>query len=230
MLAADITVAVSAPSAAELEGRYGARDVRILRNPAPLPPATDGAGRSAVQPPHVLYLGGFANAVKGGDVLVRALPGLLERCPDATFALAGPGEPPAALAEVDGGARVRWRGWLDEPAKHAALAAADVFVLPSTSEGLPIAILEAMTHGAAIVATRVGGVPDVLVHGEEGLIVPPGDAEALTAALTTVLSDRALAAALGAAAQRRAAEFHPERIADELDAMYREVLGGARRG
>jgi len=222
---ADAVVSVSRASARVLEARFGAPSVTVVDNPLPGPlpalapaPADDGAE------PQLLYLGGFANPVKGGAELLAALPGARARCPQARLLLAGPGQPPATLG--DG---AEWIGWLDEAAKRAALQRAAVFVLPSTSEGLPMALLEAMANAKAVVATRVGAVPDVIADGRDGLLVPPGDPAALGAALGALAADPARCAALGAAARRRAADFAPERVADRFDALYRDLLR-ARRG
>lgn len=216
-------LAVSGASGQVLEERYGAPPVEILPNAVEQVAAGPASPPDPGRPPRILFMGGFANPVKGGSVLVEALPALGAACPRARVDLAGPGEPPPALATGQG--HVRWLGWLDEDAKRAALAAADLFVLPSTSEGLPVALLEAMAHGKGIVATRVGGVPEVMEHGRQGLLVPPGDPGALARALAELAGDPGRARALGAGARWRAAELAPERIAERLDALYLEVVG-----
>jgi starch synthase len=84
--------------------------------------------------------------------------------------------------------------------------------------------LEAMACGAAVVASRVGGIPEVVVHGETGLLVPPGDPDALTDALNVLLRDGDLAAAMGARGRERAAaEFDWAAIAAQTAALYREL-------
>jgi glycosyltransferase involved in cell wall biosynthesis len=218
---ADVVLAVSAPSAAALAKAFGASDVVVVPNAVPAveptaPASTDG-------PPLAAYLGGFANPVKGGDVLLEAL-----RRPETAsmrFVLAGPGEPPDGESGPQGDAgAVEWRGWLEDGEKQALLREADVFVLASTSEGLPMALLEAMTYGLAIVATAVGGVPDVVADGEQALVVAPGDAGALAAALGRVGADAELRARLGAAARERAADFSPDAVAARIGAVYRRLL------
>jgi len=88
----------------------------------------------------------------------------------------------------------------------AQLAQADVFVLSSRSEGLPMSILEAMAAGLPVVASAVGGVPELVVDGETGLLVPPGDERALAAALARIVGDASLRTRLGAAGRARAEE------------------------
>jgi len=213
-------VSVSTAGAAAFDRVFGTRGSAALPNPAPAPdpPASGDAEAERAGGP-VVYLGGFADPVKGGAVLVEALPALRALAPDAEVLLAGPGEPPAR-AVGDG---VRWGGFLGPAAKADALARAAAFVLPSTSGGLPMALLEAMASGAPVVATRVGGVPDVLADGREGVLVEPGDPDALARAVAALLSDRDRARRLADAARARCAELSPERIAARVDALYQEL-------
>jgi glycosyltransferase involved in cell wall biosynthesis len=222
----DKVLSVGAASAREVEEHYNARDVEVLPNAAPAP--IDGAGGPDSDPApageaRLLYIGGFHDPVKGGEVLLDALPAILAAHPGVRVTIAGPGEPPERLAAVNGSAT--WLGWLDADAKARALREADIFLMPSTSEGLPVALLEAMAYGKPIVATRVGGIPDVLADGTEGLIVPPGDVAALSAAVTTLVADPDRAWALGRAAKERVAELGPDTIAKRLDLVYQEVAG-----
>lgn len=105
------------------------------------------------------------------------------------------------------------------------LAGADVFVLSSLSEGMPIAVLEAMAAGLPVVATAVGGVPEVVVEGETGFLVPPGNAEELTRALERLLADRELRRRMGAAGRRRAELlFDVPRFREDHLALYDRLL------
>jgi len=220
---ADRVIAVSGASAEVLRTTYGAPSVVALANPAPAVAPVPRPAPDGDRPLRVLYLGGFANPVKGGRVLLDALGAAgIER---AEVVLAGPGEPPAAACAGPGRS---WTGYLDEAGKAAAFAAADVFVLPSTSEGLPVALLEAMAHGVAVVATPVGGVPELVVDGETGVLVPPGDAGALGAALRALAADPARCAALGAAARAAVRDRGAGPYAERLDALYQSVA--AARG
>ena len=223
--AADRVLAVSSASAERVRALYGAREVDLVLNPAPAVPAgTNGSG-AAADAPRLLYVGGFANPVKGGTVLLDALDLLRAEHPDLRATLAGPGELPARARDLVAGGTVEWRGWLDERDKREALAHAPIVVLPSVSEGLPMALLEAMAHGRAVITTRVGGMPDVIEHGREGLLVAPGDARALADSIRMLLTDRDRVEALGAAARARAAELSTEALADRLERMYREIAG-----
>jgi glycosyltransferase involved in cell wall biosynthesis len=219
----DKVLSVGAASAREVEEHYAARDVEVLPNAAPAPvdgPAPEPAPAGQAR---LLYIGGFHDPVKGGEVLLDALPAILAAHPGVRVTIAGPGEPPARLQSVNGSAQ--WLGWLDADAKARALCEADIFILPSTSEGLPVALLEAMAYGKPIVATRVGGIPDVLADGSEGVLVTPGDVGALAGAVTALVGDPDRARALGRAAKERVAELGPDTIAKRLDVVYQEVIG-----
>ena len=106
------------------------------------------------------------------------------------------------------------------------LSAADLFVMPSLSEGLPLALLEAMFAGRAIVATDVGEVGATLDHGRAGVVVPPGDATALAAAIGGVLADPGRAQTLAQNAQARAAaEYDISSMVRRYRAVYGQLLG-----
>jgi teichuronic acid biosynthesis glycosyltransferase TuaC len=133
---------------------------------------------------------------------LRELMTALSDLPEVRGALVGEGglrHEIEARAEALGG-RISLPG--DRPLDEVAtwLAAADVLVLPSWAEGTPNVVLEALAAGRPVVATSVGGIPDVVEHGRTGLLVPPGDAAALRAALDEALSRRWDPAALAAAA------------------------------
>jgi glycosyltransferase involved in cell wall biosynthesis len=101
----------------------------------------------------------------------------------------------------------------------------DVFVLPSLSEGLPLSLLEAMAAGKPIVATSVGGVPEVVRDGHTGFLVPPCDPDALAARVLFVLQDPAVASQVAAAGRARVREaFSLETMVAEYRALYEDVL------
>jgi len=112
----------------------------------------------------------------------------------------------------------------------ALLRAADVFVLPSLLEGLPNTALEAMSVGLPVVATRVDGVPEAVVDGETGLLVPPEDSAALAEALGKLLAEPGTRSAMGEAGRLRAeTEFSVERMLDAVEALCLETRDLRRR-
>ncbi|ADV65822.1 glycosyltransferase family 4 protein [Deinococcus maricopensis] len=119
---------------------------------------------------------------------------------------------------------VTFAGWVDADQAGALLDASDLLVLPSHHEGQPLSILEAMARGLAIIATRVGGIPDLIEDGVSGLLVPPGDPDRLCDALSALLAAPAARQPLGHAAYARARQqFDLQRTAATLDAVYRDV-------
>ena len=223
--AATGVLAVSAETGGAIERCFGVAGIEVVPNAAPPAPAGRPAAGEAEGEGTVLFLGGFANPVKGGEVYAAAVAAAAPRFPAVPFVLAGPGEPPAAAAAtVSRLQNVTWRGWLEEPAKRQELARCAVFVLPSLSEGLPVALLEAMAWGRAIVATRMGGVPEVVEDGREALLVPPGDPAALAEAIGRLLGSAQERRRLGQAAERRAATLNEVEVYGRLDAIYREAM------
>jgi len=219
--AADAVLAVSGASAEALRRSYGiGGEVAVVPNAAPVvPPFTrEPAPAGAVR---VAYLGGFANPAKGGDVMLEALALALAREPRLRVTMAGPGElPPRGAELLAAHAGLEWAGWLAPAEKDALLRRADAFVMPSRSEGLPMALLEAMAHGMAVVATRVGGIPEVVDPGVDGLLVPSEDPEALADALCQLAADPQMRERLSAGALRRVETLDAVEVAARLDAIY----------
>jgi glycosyltransferase involved in cell wall biosynthesis len=150
--------------------------------------------------------------------------------PDVFFVIAGDGESRNKLharAEQMLGARVRFLGWVfDLPALYSAL---DVVVLSSRNEGTPVALIEAGAASKAVVATRVGGVPDVVRHGKTGALVHAGDADEMASEILALLDAPDRARAMGAAAREWVRDrFSAERLVQDVAALYRDLL--AQRG
>jgi glycogen(starch) synthase len=153
--------------------------------------------------PVALFVG-VLERYKGVDVLAEAWRIAASQVPDATLELVGRGplEDVARSLIDERPEHTRWTEELPAQGVARALDHATVLVLPSRSEGLPRIVVEAACRGRAVVATTGGGIPDLVTHGENGLLVPPEDVEALAGALVRVLSDRQLAENLGAEARR----------------------------
>jgi glycosyltransferase involved in cell wall biosynthesis len=165
-------------------------------------------------PPEILFLGRLGER-KGVPVLIAALGRLAANGLDWRAVIAGDGDAAPYRAEVERlglAARVDFPGWLQEAQTHERLARAALLVLPSEAEGLPMAIVEAFAWGVPVISTPVGSTPDILHDGVEGLMIPVGDAEALTRALERLIGDAALRQKLGANARTcfaRHLDFEP---------------------
>ena len=154
--------------------------------------------RSAKGLCHILFLG-HLSARKGVPDLLRALarPELLARRWHVTLAGGGPIAEFQRLAQDLGvGDRVDFPGWLDASHVQALCADADVLVLPSHAEGLAMAVLEGLANGLAVITTPVGAHPEVIEPEVSGLLIAPGDVEALSNALVRVIDDEGSAPAL----------------------------------
>lgn len=171
--------------------------------------------------------------MKGIQYMIRALPTLLQTVPNATYLVVGDGDHRAAL-EAEAAAQgveghVIFAGMrADVP---ELLSAADVFVLPTLTEALPTVLAEAMAARLPLVASAVGGVPEMIEDRQNGLLLPPADPDALAKACAAVLSDPSFARRIAEAGHAVVEEkFNIQRQVQRLEAVYNEVLAAYTRG
>ncbi len=168
---------------------------------------------------------------KGHRVLLQAMAQVVRTSPEARLVVCGSGsEEPAlrALAQALGIAdKVSFTGFVSDV--RSVLAQADVFAMPSLSEGLGVSVLEAMAMARPVVATDAGGLSEAVVHSETGLVVPRGDVAALADALLRLLEDPGKAQQMGRAGRQRALDcFERRRVVERVLDLYNEVLSENR--
>ena len=167
------------------------------------------------------HIGGM-NSAKGWQMLVQSARALREAGHNIQVILAGRGNEAGLAAELakDSGGWLRYEGFVANPRENV-LKDVDVLVLMSEQEGLPMAIIEALSMGVPVIATPVGGVPEAVVHGQNGLLVERS-AEALTEALTSLVADPDKLRELSANARRAFEErFEISRVVSMYDEIYR---------
>jgi glycosyltransferase involved in cell wall biosynthesis len=228
----DTVVAVSQDTKRFLDARLGlaADAIRVVANGVPTPVGDRARVRGELRlgPDELLIVAtGSLVPRKGHSVLIKALAAQADG-PTWQLAIAGNGPERAALKDLSHalgiGARVHLLGHRDDIGD--VLAAADVFAMPSLWEGLPLALLEAMAAGKPIVASATSGIPEAITADVEGLLVPPGDVEALGVALQQLRSAPALRSHLAAHAVSRArAVFSIDAMTDNYERLYRSAVG-----
>jgi L-malate glycosyltransferase len=206
-------------------------DVRVIPNfisTADFSPATDGSCRRVLAPADhkiLIHVSNFRPVKRVVDV-VRIFARVRRAIP-ATLVLVGDGpDRDAAEQEVDRlglRADVRFPGKVDRVVD--LLRGSDLFLLPSQTESFGLSGLEAMACGVPVLATRTGGLPEVVVEGETGYLLPVGAVEEFADRALALLGDAALFARLRAAAVARAREFSAERVVPRYEALYQETLG-----
>jgi glycosyltransferase involved in cell wall biosynthesis len=165
---------------------------------------------------------------KGVAAFLKAAACVAPLFPEVRFLVVGDGpfreELTALTRQLGLEQRVHFLGY--RPDARALIELLDVLVVPSFTEGSPLIVLETMAAGVPVVASAVGGVPDQVQHGKEGLLVPPGAPGVLGDALLRLLRDPAYARSLGEAGRERAAsEFSYATMLQRIEAVYRAALG-----
>jgi len=197
------------------EGEYVGEGREILR-------AEWGLGADAL----VIGTLGRLTAIKGQKDLIEAFSLLFDKAPNTYLLLVGDGEEREALVKfadkLGVHARVIFAGWRGDI--YAVLAAMDLFALPSLNEGMGKALVEAMYVGLPCVATRVGGVPELVGDGKEGFTVPAAAPQELADALFKLTSDENLRAQCGAAGRRRASAYSADAMIRKIEILYEEIM------
>jgi glycosyltransferase involved in cell wall biosynthesis len=177
-------------------------------------------------PPHLVFVGRFSEQ-KQPRLFTEALAQLGVQAWRATIIGDGPHRLAVeeSIARHGLGERVHLTGWLDAPEVQRVLAGADVLVMPSLSEGLPVAAIEALKHGLAIVASDIPGLRDVLADGVNGRVFPVGDAAALTQRLGELLTKPETFLAMKRASWEKARAFDLAQIASEYERVLRSASG-----
>jgi glycosyltransferase involved in cell wall biosynthesis len=181
-------------------------------------------------PPDSTVVGivGRLSEEKGGvDVLIRAIARLRKINPNLRLLVVGDGPLRGnleALADESApGGAIMFTGTRNDVAH--LLSAMDLFVLPSLNEALPIVVLEAMAAGLPVIATNVGGVPEIVEHEKTGLLVAPGSEDALYSALNRLTYDAYLRERLAQAGRRRVtSDFTIERMVERIEGLYGKLL------
>ncbi len=169
-------------------------------------------------------VGALVDKHKGQTVLIEAARALAGSHPDIVFVLVGSGRDEALMKDLAGGLpNVVFEGYRENVGDY--LAAFDFLVFPSREEGLGSSVIDAMDYGLPVVASRVGGLPEVVFDGETGFLVPPGDPGAFADAVVRMAEDAALRRRMGEAGKRRAAAYAPEAMIEAYDRLYRDLLG-----
>jgi glycogen(starch) synthase len=191
-----------------------------------------GPAPLALADPRILCLGRLVPD-KGFDVALRAFEGLLGRFPRARLLLAGDGPAREQLgrdaANLGIAGAVDFLGWVPRDRVPALLNRAAMVVMPSRREGMPLVAIQAAQMARPIVASRVGGLPEAIVHGRTGLLVGSGDAEGFRDAMCAILDSPQEATQMGQAARTRAREvFGWARHVDAYDLLYHRVAARDR--
>ena len=235
---ADLRLAPSRVTAREIELDYGVTGVQVVPNVTGAPldhPDDRDTGKSrgdevAGQAPFVLAVGRM-RIRKGFEILLHAVAATRERGHRARLVIAGDGERRASLSALARslrlGTSVRFAGRCSRSEVARLRQRATALVVPSTYEGMPLVVLEAMGDGIPVIASAVSGIPEVVVHGETGWLAPPERSNALADALIAATSDPAESRRRGEAGRRRLDQgYRPQHAAQQwLEALER--VGGS---
>lgn len=172
-----------------------------------------------------VYIGRLVH-VKRVDLLLSAWPFVRKRFPKAELMIIGSG-PLEEYFKKQNISGIHFLG--SQPDVSPFLRAADLFILPSDAEGLPVALLEAMSSKIACIATSVGGVPDVVEHKKNGWLIPPNDLQSLQSAIVNLFEDGDLRSRMGFNGRQQIIEnYSADQMASKLKNLYQQIIDGGR--
>lgn len=201
------------------------RKIRVLNNIVSPPKAESrphGDGKL-----HLLYMGEISNR-KGTFDLLKAISDNKDYFKDKLLLRIGgnevDGDIKTYIREHGLNGFVSYEGWISGQKKTECLTWEDVYILPSYNEGLPIAILEAMSYSHPVISTPVGGIPEVLKSGENGILVQPGNTEEIAASIRHYIEQPATIAIEGKVSREKVKAFYPEAVFSELERIYTQLM------
>ena len=175
----------------------------------------------------VLYLGKFG-ARKGIYDLIQSVKAIYDQFPELEVFCGGDGEVDIVRKKVEDqgmSKRVHILGWVGPQERSELLNRCQIYMLPSYAEGLPVAIIEAMEANLAIIATNVGGIPEMIQDGKNGLLITPGDIDGMTASLTSLISNPQLRTQLGDSARKTfLSTYSEEKVIPQFAVIYRDLI------
>ncbi len=225
---ADAVVAVSQAVASRVADGVA----RVIYAGVTIAPGDPSALRHPGAAEMILGTAGRLVTLKGIEYLLAAAAMLRREFPTLRVEIAGSGPErrklDEAVAQSGLGGSVKFLGWIDD--LSSVLGRWDIFVMPSLEEGFPIAALDAMAAGLPVVASAVGGVPELIEDGKAGWLVPPQDAEALADRLRPLLSDPDLRLSMGSAGYARVRDhFSAAQMTEQFARLYDELLHETRK-
>ena len=176
---------------------------------------------------HILYLGLITKAKGIYDLLDVINEHKVEFDGKITLHIGGNGETgklQEIIAQKALSSIVKFEGWVGGKKKIELLNNADIFILPSYTEGLPISILEAMSYKLPVISTPVGGIPEVIEDGKNGILFTPGDKEALYQAIDKLHTDKIQRKSMGELSYSKVQSYFPDNVSEKLENIYKELL------
>jgi glycosyltransferase involved in cell wall biosynthesis len=172
------------------------------------------------------HIGELDHSHKGQGTIIEAARAMKDSHPNLHFVLVGNGKDDRKFRRTASGlGNVEFVGFVDNVADY--LATFDVFIYPSLREGLGSSLLDAMHFGLPIVASEVGGIPEIVEHQVNGLLIPPASPRELIAAIERVVADAGLRESMRQHNRNKAAQFGAARMATSYESIYRSILNGA---
>ncbi len=216
-----------------LEQNYNINGINVIHNGVDhklfSPERKSGDVRGLCTDKPIVLFSSRLTVAKGAQYLIAAIPKIIQENGDVHFVFSGAGakEPWVNLLEKKGVDRRHYSflGYLDYSELAGLYARARVFIVPSLYENLPIRILEAMSSQKAIVATNICAIPEAITHNENGILIPPGNSEAIVESITNLLQDKAYSEKLARNARKTVLEkFSWEKIGRETERVYENVM------
>jgi len=227
MTAADIVICLSPSWYTYLSDNFHIKNLCIVNNPVDMPALPDQSQIGNVSELVMLFLGRIGERKGVFDLLAVLAKNAEAWRNKIKVVIGGDGEIERLLSFVKENKLeeiVEYAGWVDGKKKQDLLSRCDILILPSYNEGLPICVLEAMSYGKAIIATSVGGIPEVVKNGENGFLIAPGDKESLEKGICNLINNKILTKDMGRDSLIKVQPYMISNVLNQLESVYKNEL------